>query len=298
METNNDWRFEMSLWSSKSEIDFFLQELERGVEPEKLFYKLQNEYFAYVPKDMSAQGRVLNARNALIGKYTEDWCKSVFDDVAQSLGYHAVKGVVCEELELKSNSPADLAFCTSPDQNQKPSGIKLLFEIKMSIISNYKYTPGGTVEWFSHYNGHRGNPSILRSDSMLKAFGKAINIRVSSKEQDSIPIIVLGNSPITVNYVEKVDSLVSAGVLQGIWSLNPKPADSDYIKESDKKGFITIEEKGQLHLLCEELVTADKRYFSSMMDKEELGKIIFEANKEEKYISKAESFLSLIKGEK
>ena len=54
------------------------------------------------------------------------------------------------------------------------------------------------------YKQHKGNPSLLRSDSMLKAIGKSINIRVSGIASAKIPIIVLGNSPITDSYVKKL----------------------------------------------------------------------------------------------
>jgi len=46
---------------------------------------------------------------------------------------------------------------------------------------------------------------LLRSDSMLKGIGKSINIRVSSFKAATIPIIVMGNTPITNSYYPKVD---------------------------------------------------------------------------------------------
>ncbi len=49
----------------------------------------------------------------------------------------------------------------------------------MSIVSNYKFTQPNKVEFIGDYKQHKGNPSLLRSDSMLKAIGKSINIRVS-----------------------------------------------------------------------------------------------------------------------
>ncbi|MBK8448699.1 MAG: hypothetical protein IPL42_01200 [Saprospiraceae bacterium] len=62
----------------------------------------------------------------------------------------------------------------------------------MSIISNYKFTPPENIEVVGDYKTHKGNPALLRSDSMLKAIGKAINIRVSGISSTKIPIIVLG----------------------------------------------------------------------------------------------------------
>jgi len=102
----------------------------------------------------------------------------------------------------------------------------------MSVVSNYKFTPPNKVEFIGDYKNHKGNPSLLRSDSMLKAIGKSINIRVSGIASTKIPIVVLGNSPITDSYIKKVDFLKTSGVLQGFWSLNPEPTHSNYIKNT------------------------------------------------------------------
>jgi len=52
------------------------------------------------------------------------------------------------------------------------------------------------------FKTHRGNPGLLRSDSMLKAIGKSINIRVSGDKASKIPFIILGNSLITDSYIK------------------------------------------------------------------------------------------------
>jgi len=133
-----------------------------------------------------------------------------------------------------------LAFCKTNEINQKAENIKLLFEIKMSVVSNYKFTKPNEIQLVGDYTQHKGNPSLLRSDSMLKAIGKSINIRVSGIESIKIPIIVLGNSPITSSYVKKVDFLKQSGVIQGFWSLNSNPTNAEHIEKSAKLGFQTI----------------------------------------------------------
>ncbi len=165
----------------------------------------------------------------------------------------------------------------------------------MSVISNYKYTPAGNIEYVGDYKHHKGNPSLLRSDSMLKAIGKSINIRISSIDSTKIPIIVLGNSPITDSYIKKVDLLKMSGVIQGFWSLNPMPTNSDFIKYTPKLGFQTISDKAQLFTNCKELLTSDMNYFSSMISKSKLGEIIRIASQEATDIAKAEKFLTLIR---
>ena len=141
---------------------------------------------------------------------------------------------------MSTQSDADLAFCTTNETQQKTENIKLLFEIKMSIVNNYKFA-NEKVNLVGDYKTHKGTPSILRSDSMLKAIGKSINIRVSGMESTKIPIIILENSPITKNYSNKVDFLKKAGIIQSFISLYPTPS-NDYIKNTVGKGFETFNE--------------------------------------------------------
>ena len=75
----------------------------------------------------------------------------------------------------------------------------------MSIVWNWELQGGKTLSCIGDYKTHQGNPGLLRSDSMLKGIGKSINIRVSSFQAATIPIIVMGNTPITNSYYPKVD---------------------------------------------------------------------------------------------
>lgn len=285
----------MSLWNNKTEIQFFTEALKSFASPEQLFYNLNGEYFAYIPKGFNAEGKTLQSRNALIGQFTEKWSKAIFQPIANKLGLYAVNSVVCDEIGLSRQSSADLAFCTTNNTIQSPENIKLLFEIKMSVVSNYKYTYPDKVEFIGDYKQHKGNPSLLRSDSMLKAIGKSINIRVSGTDSTKIPIVVLGNSPITDSYIKKVDFLKTSGVIQGFWSLNPEPTTSDFIIKTPGLGFQTIFDVEILFNYCKELVTNDLNYFSSMVSKIKLGEIIRIASMEKTDVEKAEKFLTLIR---
>jgi len=285
----------MKLWHNDIEIQFFTEALKNFASPEQLFYKLRNEYYAYIPKGFDAEGQTLQSRNSLIGQFTEKWCKTLFESIAKELELYAVNGVICDEIGLSRQSSADLAFCTKNHTIQRPEDIKLLFEIKMSIVSNYKYVQPNKIQYIGDYKQHKGNPSLLRSDSIIKAIGKSVNIRVSGIGSTKIPIIVLGNSPITNTYVKKVDFLKTSGVIQGFWSLNPQPTDSEYIKTTPLLGFQTILDENQLFNNCKELVTNEMEYFSSMVSKIKLGEIIRIASKEKTDIAKAEKFLTLIR---
>lgn len=283
----------MKLWNIDTEIHFFQQALNHFASPEKLFYKLNNRYFAYVPKEFQSQGEILQSRNSLIGNFTEKWAKDLLSPVAKKHGLYAINNVVCEEIGLTKKSSADIAFCTKEDNYQKASDIKLIFEVKMSIVSNFELVHKEIV-YIGDYKSHKGNPGLLRSDSMLKAIGKSVNIRVSGFESRNIPIIILGNSPITESYQNKVDFLKNSGVIQGFWSLNPHPADSDYIRNTEKYGFTTIENYLALEKICADTLQKDFYFISSMMPKQKLGEIISLAYRGETDIKKAEIFLKMI----
>jgi hypothetical protein len=285
----------MAFWNNPAEIQFFREALRSFATPEQLFYHLQHGYFAYIPRGYDAEGQVLNGRNSLIGQFTEKWCRDIFEPIADQLNLYALNSVVCEELGLSRQTSADLAFCTTNSTNQKAENIKLLFEIKMSVVSNYKYEQQDDIQFVGDYKQHKGNPSLLRSDSMLKAIGKSINIRVSGVYSTKIPVVVLGNSPITENYVKKVDFLKTSGVIQGFWSLNPLPTTSDFVRNTPKTGFQTIESEQQLFGNCQELIENDMNYFSSMSSKMELGRMIKIASMENTDIARAEKFLNLIR---
>lgn len=282
----------MNFWSKNIEQKFFIEAMKNFASPEQLFYNLTDGYFAYVPKGKGAEGQALNSRNSLIGQFTEKWTKDFFQPIAKELGLFAVNSVVCPELGLTTLSDADLAFCTTAETQQKAENIKILFEIKMSIVNNYKFE-NEKVTFVGNYKMHKGNPSILRSDSMLKAIGKSINIRVSGAESTKIPIVILGNSPITKSYTKKVDFLKKSGIIQCFISLYPNPS-IDCLKSSEYNGFQTFEEYNKLTNYIVELVNSDMNFFSSMIPKRKLGKIISISANEIDDISKAEKFLNLI----
>lgn len=129
----------MKFWTTETEKQFFKNALKNFASPEQLFYKFDDGYFTYAPKGIDYEGKTLQSRNTLIGQYTEKWCKDLFGPIAKNLGLYAVNSVVCEDLGLTTRSSADLAFCTSENTTQVPENIKVIFEIKMSIVSNYQF---------------------------------------------------------------------------------------------------------------------------------------------------------------
>ncbi|WP_457641815.1 hypothetical protein [Persephonella sp.] len=285
-----------NLWSQQTEIEFFKKELEKN-NPENLFYKIDDKYYAYYPKSYKSKDKkeTLQSRNALIGEYTESFCKNLLNEFAQKHNLYAVNKVICEDLELAKKSPADLVLCTTPEKYQKPENIKIIFEIKMSIVNNYEYDPKAEeIKFIGDYTTHIGNSSLLRSDSMLKAIGKALNVRISSEYAAKIPIIVLGNTSIAPSYMEKVDKLKEKGFIQGFWSIYPET--SINLEKTPKEGFITIKSREDLYSKLEEMLKMDLQFVSFMLDKNKLGEFIEIASKEDNLIDKANRFLQLIRG--
>ncbi len=236
----------------------------------------------------------------MIGNYTEKWSADLLSEFAQNKGYYVVQGAICSEIGLPKISGADVAICRNKNINQRAEDILLIIEVKMSVVWNWELKSKADEEeliCLGDYRTHQGNPGLLRSDTMLKAIGKSLNVRVASIKASKIPIIVLGNTPITNNYYEKVDHLRRGGIIQGFWSVNPKPLDSNggNVKVTEGLGFYRFDTYGELLGKLDGLFGEGREFFSSMRTKDELGKFIEIANRETTYEKKAEKFLDLIR---
>lgn len=289
------------LWNKNNEKDFFTRALDFAT-PGQLFYRTPDgRHFAYWPDDYKGPKTTLQSRNALIGDYTEKYSVDLLKSFAQRKGYYVVQKAICSELELPRMSPADVAICRTPSTLQNPENIVLIIEVKMSIVWNWELKTGSRgmeLNCVGDYRTHQGNPGLLRSDTMLKAIGKSLNVRVSSIKASKIPILVLGNTPISANYYEKVDSLKKNGIIQGFWSVNPQPLDNDgeNIKSTEGQGFCRIDSYEELFANLQGLLDEKREFFASMRTRDELGRFIELANMEPTYERKAEKFLSLLRG--
>ncbi len=239
----------------------------------------------------------MQSRNSLIGNYTERWVTELLQTILSLKGLFAIQGAVCREISLSKQSPGDVVVAKVNSINLKPNDILVIFEVKMSIVWNWEYLPEtNKIHCLGDYKSHQGNPGMLRSDSMLKAIGKGINIRVSDYKSSKIPIVVIGNTPITSSYYSKADHLKMAGIIQGFWSVNPNPLDNngENIKTTIKKGFIRFDTLNELAKSLGNLLSQELNFFSSMKSKKALGSIIESSNRKSTYEEKAEEFLKLI----
>lgn len=284
------------LWNKEVEQRFFKESTQFATR-EQLFYVTDNgKYLSYWPKGYDGKKSTLQSRNALIGSFTEKWTTDLIQEVVKDKGLFAVQGAICDEIALSNMSPADVIISKNNKRNQNPEDILAIIEVKMSIVWNWEFQKNKSVACIGDYKTHQGNPGLLRSDSMLKAIGKSINIRVSSFKASKIPIIIMGNTPITNSYYSKVDHLRVAGIIQGFWSVNPKPLDNngENIKQTENQGFRRFDGFDELKNAFGNLLSEERNFFSSMKSKKELGQIIERANKEQTYEKKAEVFLKLI----
>ena len=167
----------------------------------------------------------------------------------------------------------------------------------MSLVWNWELKmKNDSINEIGDYKTHQGNPGLLRSDSMLKAIGKCINIRVSNYQSAKIPLIVIGNTPISNTYYSKEDHLKNAGIIQGFWSINPKPLNhDDSLKSTPANGFIRFDNEIELKNSIDNLLSLDLNFFSSMKSTENIGRIIEISNKKETYEEKGYEFLRLLR---
>jgi hypothetical protein len=281
------------MWTIQDEIQFF-KSAQSISDIDRVMYLIDNDYYAFAPHRKRLQNSTIQSRNGLIGKYTEKWCKVLFSSIAKKLNLYPVTGVVCPEIGLTQRSSADLALCTKNSTTLVPSEIKIIFEIKMGIINNYHYSSfTKKIDYIGDYFSHSGNPSLLRSDSMLKAIGKSLNIRICESSKQ-IPIIILGNSPITESYTSKVDNLRTSGVIQHFLSLYPNPTNNAHIMRTKGDGFITIHSIDELEIIIYSILSKQLNYFSSMKSNSEIGTIISIASKQPTDELKGLEFLKLL----
>ena len=287
------------LWSKEAEKLFF-NEYGDFTSEDKLFYELEdNRLLSYYPKDYKGHKNTLQSRNTLIGKFTEKYTLDLIKSLITDDRLYAVQSVQSPEIGLTRYSPADIAITTKNSNILKPSEIEMIFEVKMSLLWNWelnKHTE--TLIEKGDYTTHTGNPSLLRSDSMLKAIGKCVNIRISNKYSTKIPLVVIGNSPISKSYQNKVDKLKKSGIIQGFWSITPKPLNNNKtLKKTPNKGFIRFDDISEFKEAIDKLLYKDLNFFSGMTTPDNLGKIIELSDEEKTYEDKGIKFLKLLNGD-
>jgi hypothetical protein len=288
----------MQLWNKEHEILFFKYS-QNFASINQLFNETEDgRHVAYWPKDYRGKKTTLQSRNSLIGKFSEKWVADLFNGLIGDENLFAVQQAQIPAIGIKSNSPADVVISSKNKKVLRPADVKIIFEVKMSLVWNWMYDADtDSLTEIGDYRTHKGKPSFTRSDSILKAIGKCIDIRVSDWKASKIPLVVIGNAPLSNGFCKKADYLKNAGIIQGFWSLNPFPLNhGNTRKTTPKKGFIRFDEIDELKYCLNSLFDEDLNFFSGMENPKNLGKIIEIANKETSYNEKGLKFLELING--
>ena len=233
----------------------------------------------------------------MIGNFTESWVKKLFNSVIDDENLFVVNQARIPSLGITSSSPADIVIATEDKKVLKASDVKVIFEVKMSIVWNWQYdVETHNVFEIGDFRTHQGKPSFTRSDSILKAIGKCIDIRVSNLKSSKIPLIVIGNAPLSNGFCKKADYLKSAGIIQGFWSLNPFPLNhGNTRKTTSKGGFVRFNDSDELKNNLNQLFNQDLNFFSGMENLEDLGRYIEISNMKNDYEEKGLEFLNLLK---
>ena len=287
----------MKLWNKNQEKLFF-NKSRNFASYQQLFYRTDDgRYVAYWPKSYNGMKSTLQARNSLIGNFTEKWVCDLFNHILEDNNMHVIQQAQIPSIGITRRSPADIVIADANKKILIPEEVRLICEVKMSIVWNWQYnTETSKVTEIGDYRTHQGRPSFTRSDSILKAIGKGIDIRVSNFKASKIPIIVLGNAPLSNGFCKKADYLKTAGIIQGFWSLNPSPLNhGNTRKRSHKNAFIRMDNTDELSITLNKLFNQDLNFFSGMENPIKLGQLIEIANTEKTYENKGLKFLNLLK---
>lgn len=287
----------MRLWC-KTQEKLFFDKSRNFASHQQLFYRTDDgRYLAYWPRGYRGAKSTLQARNSLIGNYTEKWVSDLLNHILEDSSLHVIQQAQIPSIGITRRSPVDIVIATENKKVLMPDEVKLIFEVKMSIVWNWEYdVETSRIREVGDFRTHQGRPSFTRSDSILKAIGKCIDIRVSSFKASKIPLVVLGNAPLSNGFCKKADYLKTSGIIQGFWSLNSFPLNhGNTRKRSSKNGFIRFDNIDELNMSLNTIFNQELNFFSGMETPERLGEIIEIANNEKTYEKKGLKFINLLK---
>lgn len=300
-------------------MDLWSEDIERSKLTDTMFATISCKGCGYVEKSVfrassdkcpNCGARQLavsefNQRNAIVADATERFALQLFQYVVSNSDelrgkFFVKRNVECPQLELRGRTKADLAILDKNlDGPVTPERMKCIFEVKMSIIWNW--SESDRTQPIADYDSHAGRPSIYRTDSILKAIGKAAITR-ACKGSERIPFIVVGNTPPPVEYRDKVDGTVRSGLIQRWISLTSAPLvvkkELLQTKRNPKEtfGFLKIDSTGELEEMFVNILTKEWRYMGAMIEPKEIGGIIrrLDLTKTDEEIG--EAFLKLMEG--
>ena len=287
----------MRLWSRKQEKIFF-EKSRNFASYDQLFYKTNDDRFvAYWPKGYDGLKSTLQARNSLIGNYTEKWVSDLIKHLLEDKNLYVVQQAQIPAIGISRKSPADIAIATENKKVLMPDEVKLIFEVKMSLVWNWEYdVQTSHIREIGDYRTHQGRPSFTRSDSILKAIGKCIDIRVSNFKSSKIPLIVDAHIVDGIIEIVRVHPMIAGRIHIGYAAVGgdeQRPV-AQIIQIVDIGNVLTGPDVQQFESL-DKLFNQELNFFSGMQNPKKLGQLIELANREKTYQEKGLKFINLLK---
>ncbi len=285
------------MWTKEAEKEFFSWAFsEHKAKPDQLFYRVGDRYFFYLPNDIKGQGQVMQARNPWVGEFTEKWAEQFLKPIVERLGLYVVRGAIVHEWGLFRQRAADLVICCTPQKSQRvdPKAVVAVVEVKMSIVWNWEWkSESGEIVCAGNFGTHQGRPSVQRSDTVLKALGKAVEVRGKGFGG---AFFVLCNTPIPDDYQTQIDGCKRIGIIQGFISVNPQPLDGkESLKRTDFEGFLRWDSPDEASATLSSWMVQRSQFFSGYLPLERLGELIETASRESSPQDRARYFLEALR---
>ena len=279
----------MRLWSKNHEINFF-KFAKSQTSRRNLFHKtLNEEYIAYPTKDIKTTSN-LHIRDLLFDSFSKNWFYDLLNNLVDD--FEVIKNP--RITSIGKNSP-DFVISSKKSKILSPEDVKVIFILKLSIVWNWKYNLSlGSVEEIGDYRTHLAKPSFTSSANIFNSIDNALKIRFTNKKASNIPIIVIGNTPMSCGFCRRADYLKSSGIIQGFWSVNPFPINGATRKTSKKRAFYRFDNSDEFKNSLDKLINHDLKFISTMKSKKDLGKIIDLVNTENTPENIASKFINIL----
>ena len=287
----------MRLWNKNTEREFF-KNAKESHSINNLFYKSgKYKSIYYFPKNVSVLKDNLRLRNLLFNHYCQNWLYNLFTEILKNTDLHVVFKAQIPSIGIYHKSPVDMVIASKNQRILMPGDVKVIFDVNMSVVWNWQYDfKKDRFDEIGDYRTHQGKPGFTNSVNVLNSISKCVDIRLSNIKSFNIPLIVLGNTPLSYGFCKKADFLKSSGIIQGFWSLNPFPVnDSNTKKTSHKNAFLRFDNSDELYMTLNQLFKQELNFFAGMENPENLGRLIEIADKQDDNVNKGLKFLNLLK---
>ena len=86
------------MWNINDEITF-LNNAIKCIDLDKLMIHIDSDYYVYAPKDCKNNVDTPQARNSLIGSYTEKWCKTILSPIVTTNLVRFISSLIGKDID-------------------------------------------------------------------------------------------------------------------------------------------------------------------------------------------------------